>query len=402
MIKLKISTKKILLLIFVLGFFHSCATKQEQNLYRTLELEILRNKMYDELFLRAFSEHEAVSFAGETVNGYQWTFTVPDSVVQRTASFLLRSPETIPFETTAIVPTDSRFISFLGIIDGDTLRAYAIHFNKNELATYLTLEFSRTVREHNYQYIPELDSTILMQEWYADYFFVNPNQNAFLKENMIDPSFGFFVDYFQGIKGYDEYLAELASKIKKNTNSFYYMSRLSMTLHFYQSEDDVEQLFYLFSDEMQRSHFGQIIRRHFSPFKIDNVSLINIETNKAEKIVKSSERYTLLLLSASWCAPCRNSIPLLKEVHEKMSEFLDVVYITIDDESTLSDWKELMHSESIPWRSLLFDVDMGLQNSWNIAGIPDYILINPTMEARKIRLRDENDVNNLYSIIRNK
>jgi len=396
--------KKAILFGLVFGLFYSCAQKQEQEqtLYRTLELNIIGGKMYDELFLRTFSADRTVSFAGETVNGYQWTFTVPDSVIQKTASFSLRSPETTPFPTTAIVPTDSRFTTFLGVIDGDTLRAHEIHFDKNELVTYLTLEFSRTVREHNYQYFSELDTTVLMQEWYADYFFVNPNQNAFLKENMIDWSFGFFVDYFEGVKSYDDYLAELASKIKKNPNSFYYISRLASTLHFYKSKDDVERLFYLFSEEMQRSHFGQIVRMHFSPFKIDNVLLININTDKAEKIVKNSDRYTLLMLSASWCAPCRNSIPLLKEVHEKMSEFLDMVYITMDDESTLSDWKELMRSENISWRSLLFDVNMGLHASWSIIGIPDYLLVNPNMEARKIRLRDENDVNNLYSIVRHK
>ncbi|GHT60384.1 hypothetical protein AGMMS50239_09280 [Bacteroidia bacterium] len=274
---------------------------------------------------------------------------------------------------------------------------YGIHFEDDERQIRLKVEYHHTTHEINYQYIPDLKKTVAIQEWDADYFIIDPNQNHFLRENMIDPSFGFFYS----TKEYDDVLSEYASKIKENPNSLYYMSRMATTSDYYRSKKDIAQLYYLFSDEIQRSYFGQITYKHFSTFKIENVSLINCDTKMEERIVVDPNKHTLLIFSASWCAPCHKKIPMLKEIYEKMNMTLDLVYITIDDEKFLPQWEKLMIKENIPWRSLSLNDNKELQDRWNIKAIPDYILINQGLDAKKISLNDENDINNLIAIIQN-
>jgi thiol-disulfide isomerase/thioredoxin len=361
-------------------------------------LEITGGKTYNELYIRSWQQGSMSEFAGETVNGYQWTFTIPDSVVEKTTSFEIRSPDSIPPIITPMT-TYFRYISFLGIIQGDTLKSNMFHFEKDEMHIHLKAKYHRTVPEINYQYIPSLDSTFALQGWYVDYFLINPKQNRFMRENMITP-LGFFFDSFDTEK-YNDFLVEFAAKIKENPNSLYYINELASTASYYKSSKDIKRLYFLFSDEMQHSYFGKVVHRYFDTFKINNILLTNTDTKTEEKIVSTPNKYTLLIFSASWCAPCRKEIPVLKKIYEKTNGIMDMVYITIDDEKRLSQWEELMHRENIPWRSLSLGNNNDLRGSWSIRGVPDYILINPTLEARKITLKDENDISSLYSSILN-
>ena len=49
---------------------------------RIIELEIVGSKAYNNLYLRSHQfGYKSVRFAGETVGGSQWTFTVPDYIL---------------------------------------------------------------------------------------------------------------------------------------------------------------------------------------------------------------------------------------------------------------------------------------------------------------------------------
>jgi thiol-disulfide isomerase/thioredoxin len=353
---------------------------------RKVELEITGAKTYKDLYIRAFiPSGKPISIAGETLNGSHWIFTIPDSVVEKSFYFVFRGQ----------TPTENH-IGFLDVVQGDTLIGREIHFEKDEQLIRLKAAYHHTTHEVNYQYIPDLKKTIALQEWDADYFFIDPTQNCYLKESMTKSIWGIL----QSGKKYDDKVNEMASRIKEKPTSTYYLTWLAMTPNYY-TKQDISMLYYLFSDEMQRSYIGKKIYDEFSTFKISNVSLTNCDTKIEERIVADPDKYTLLIFSASWCAPCRKKIPMLKKIYkETIGQALNMVYITIDDEKMLPQWKKLIRKEHIPWRSLSLN-NKELQDSWNIGAIPDYILIDPKWNARKINLNDENDINNLYSIIQN-
>ena len=394
--------KKNVLFISIFGLFYSCTQKQEFSQYRTVELEIIGDKMYDEMYIRSSQlGGNRIEILGETVDGSKWTFTIPDSIVKQTTFFEFKSPSTDSSYVNLLgkAPLSSS-VGFLGVVQKDTLIGRYFHFENDETEIRLKAEYHHTKHEYNNQYIPTLEKTVTLQEWDADYFIVDPNQNRFLRENMVTP-LNFFFESFTPDK-YENYLTEFAFKIKETPNSLYYIGNLVSTQNYFESKKDVEQLYYLFSDEIQCSYLGQVAYRYFSTFTIDNVSLPNCDTKTEEKIVTDTNKYTLLIFSASWCVPCHKKIPMLKKIHEEMSEELDMAYITTDDEKTLPNWEKLMQKENIPWRSLSIDNNKELKADWNITAIPDYILICPNLEAQKIRLYDENDIIGLYSIIQNK
>ena len=129
-----------------------------------------------------------------------------------------------------------------------------------------------------------------------------------------------------------------------------------------------------------------------------NIPLPNSLTREYEKIILDSTIYTLLCISASWCAPCIRAIPTLRKVHEATQGRLNLVYISVDDHTTIDNWNALMERENIPWRSLWL-TDRDIRNDWQIRGIPDYILVAPNGNARKIRLRTERDIQELFSVL---
>ncbi len=218
---------------------------------------------------------------------------------------------------------------------------------------------------------------------------------------MQTPMFSFFYDKKDPNKPYEDFLVEYAEKIKKNPHSLYYISFFSISPDFYKSKEDYENLFNLFSSEIQNSRWGTMAKINFAPFKLEGINdiyLPNPLTDEREKIVLEPAKYTLLCFSASWCGPCHKKMPLLKEIHEKTKENLNLIYITTDDSETINEWNILMEKEDIKWRSLWL-TDTKLKSDWQISSIPDFILIDPDSNAKKILLNEDKDIQELYSLV---
>lgn len=82
---------------------------------------------------------------------------------------------------------------------------------------------------------------------------------------------------------------------------------------------------------------------------------------KKEYIVSDITKYTFVIFSTSWCAPCHKLISLLKELYSKKNTVIEFIYISIDEDNRKKNWKELMVKEQIPWRSLRW------WNNWHYA-----------------------------------
>ncbi len=130
---------------------------------------------------------------------------------------------------------------------------------------------------------------------------------------------------------------------------------------------------------------------------INDIFLPNPLTKENEKIILEPSKYTLLCFSASWCGPCHRKIPLLKEIYEATKENLNLVYLTTDESTTIDDWNTLMEKENIKWRSLWL-TDKKLKSDWQISSIPDFILVYPDKNSKKIMLNEEKDIQELYSL----
>ncbi len=72
-----------------------------------------------------------------------------------------------------------------------------------------------------------------------------------------------------------------------------------------------------------------------------------------ERDIKPHE-YVLVCFWASWCTPCREEIPLLKELYKKYNKNgLEIVSISIDTNPAM--WYEFAKENPLPWLSLIGD-----------------------------------------------
>ena len=96
---------------------------------------------------------------------------------------------------------------------------------------------------------------------------------------------------------------------------------------------------------------------------------------KLQGLEKYKGKYLLVDFWASWCGPCRQAIPKVKELHEQYkAKGLEVVSISIDTDKKA--WEKAMADENMPWEQLLSDNKDKTMELYQFSGIPTLYLID--------------------------
>lgn len=88
-----------------------------------------------------------------------------------------------------------------------------------------------------------------------------------------------------------------------------------------------------------------------------------------------ADRYVLLDFWASWCSPCIQEIPTLRQVHERYGDdaFALVGIATQDTEASV---RRVVDRREVTW-PIVFDEDREIASAFRVLGLPDPILIGP-------------------------
>ena len=221
-----------------------------------------------------------------------------------------------------------------------------------------------------------------------------------IKEEETDPevplSLYFYEKYFawgDGNLPYEEVVDNYQKLITKYPNS-YALAKLVKCLVDWLKIEDLEKIYNLFSDKIKSTDQGFYLKdyvdRKISFTKFDNIQLPNWKTEMPEYILQDTTKPCLVVFSASWCSPCHEQIPLLKEIYNQYRSKLDIVYISTDREETIDAWKKLMEKEEIPWRSVLAGYENGkISEKYFISFIPQTYLVNPDGSFEDFDVRDK-------------
>lgn len=134
------------------------------------------------------------------------------------------------------------------------------------------------------------------------------------------------------------------------------------------TREDMEELWSVFPVELQDSEPGKDFRDLFRQKKVfwgQPFRDMELTTPKGE-IKRISDyvipgHYTLLEFWASWCTPCREEIPYMKEAYAKYhSKGFDIVSVSIDVNPEA--WKKALEQEKMPWTQL---------QDWNMRKYPE-------------------------------
>lgn len=122
----------------------------------------------------------------------------------------------------------------------------------------------------------------------------------------------------------------------------------------YLSNEEYEAAFNTFTPEVQQSSFAERLRSRLSArMSTEPGSLapdFTLKNPDGKDVTLSSFRgqYVLLDFWASWCIPCRKSMPAMKELYAKYHDKgFEIIGITNDSKADA--WKQALEEDQTPW-----------------------------------------------------
>lgn len=168
--------------------------------------------------------------------------------------------------------------------------------------------------------------------------------------------------------------------IKKYPNSYFLLFWLNAYKTSY-NKQELESLTEFFSKEIKQSNSFKDINIYLKEYTAFNENIKNLKLKNSNNVLEapfnSKFKVNMMVFWASWCQPCLQEIPMLKEVYKNYnSKSINIVSISIDKDE--KNWKEALKNQKMPWQQLLVDNNnlKSLQTKFRFSAIPLIILLN--------------------------
>jgi peroxiredoxin len=131
--------------------------------------------------------------------------------------------------------------------------------------------------------------------------------------------------------------------------------------------------------EYQNTPKEQEIRRFISDpsrARKDFAPEFSARLSNGQEVSLASLQGKVVLLDfwGAWCGPCRQSVPVLKEISGKMDP-ARVAVISIDEGDSPEKWRQFVEKNGMTW-SQVYDEDHSLMDAFAVHTFPHYFLLN--------------------------
>lgn len=160
-------------------------------------------------------------------------------------------------------------------------------------------------------------------------------------------------------------------------------------------EQTVDSLINALSEEQRNSTLGQLmaIRSEISQpncghvgSKASNFTLNSIDGSCVTLSESYAKGYVLLDFWASWCRPCIDEIPKVRELHREYGDRLQLLSISVDSDISqwrdavtqhrLTEWPQLIIDDLENTKNYYFAEQTDLSRAYDIEQIPCFILVD--------------------------
>ncbi len=148
--------------------------------------------------------------------------------------------------------------------------------------------------------------------------------------------------------------------------------------------EEYEKRFLALTPEVHASPAGQILRRMMDRIrstrpggKAPAFDLPSLEGGRV-KLSDLKGKYVILDFWGSWCAPCREVSPQLKEFYQEIKDNENIVMIGIACwEQHPDNWRRAVEEDGLPWLQLLDEGTPSVPELYAVDGVPHTIVISP-------------------------
>lgn len=168
------------------------------------------------------------------------------------------------------------------------------------------------------------------------------------------------------------------SLVQQHPSSYFLLQGIVQNKENY-AKQELADLFALFEPQLQASGVGRDLRTYFLTRKQAGApyhNLVLADTSQVDHgILDPTAKLNLLVFWASWCGPCRQEIPALKQVYQAFHHRgLQMTSISIDKD--LTSWRNALREEQMGWPQVVMAQDQRpqVEQQFNLRAIPVLIL----------------------------
>ncbi|NML23909.1 AhpC/TSA family protein [Pseudoflavitalea sp. G-6-1-2] len=196
-----------------------------------------------------------------------------------------------------------------------------------------------------------------------------------------DPKFKAFEEEREKLSS--KYIGEFVQQfVTKHPDSYASVMALSGTGRSVLSLDEQEKLYAKLSSAMKKTEAAKDIpdfiegaRNSAIGSTVKNFTL-NTPEDKPLALSAFKGKYLLIDFWASWCMPCKQSFPHMKEVYKAYkSDQFEIYSISIDKNKAA--WLKAVKEEAFPWPQSLDNINIA-HKAFAVTGVPSTFLIDPS------------------------
>jgi len=155
----------------------------------------------------------------------------------------------------------------------------------------------------------------------------------------------------------EERLAEVIGIIKDNPYSFYLLMKINQNKLRY-SKSELKEIINYFDQDVKGSRLGQQLKAHIENTLDpgENTRPLSLVSSLGERKdnINSSAQLNMLIFWASWCGPCRDEIPQLKELYKSVKD-KNFYMASISTDKSDAPWLTALKQENMTWDQFRVD-----------------------------------------------